>query len=186
MRFGGIIVGVIVSKYLISIMAGAAFIVTGGVASAEEGDYRGNFEGFYAGLLTGFAPASNNNRYHVGVFGGYRWSPYNNFVVGVEGQATFGLDTFSGRYVVGTISGQLGMIVGDNILLYTKAGFASETYIAGPWTTYVPKLGAGVEMAVNDQINLRFEAVAGFNYPANSFYAIHGAEFNFGVVVNLD
>jgi len=177
---------VIVSKILISILAGSTLLAAGGAASAQDTNFNDHFEGFYAGVLTGFAPALNNNRYQVGVLGGYRRIFSNQFVVGAELQIALGLDTFSSQYTDVSASGQAGVIVGNNVLFYAKAGLGVEKYISiSSPIQYVPLFGVGTELAVNDYVNLRFEAIVELNNPSIPIYLVHGAEFNFGVITNF-
>lgn len=181
-------------KILISLITGTALLTAYSPAISEESGYMGNFEGFYAGVITGGSISYNNNRLRGGVLAGNRWMLSNQFVVGAEVQIVsgFNVSNFQSQGIEFSATGYAGSIIGENTLVYGKVGLSVENYTFIPpahFTTPVsvfPIVGIGVEFAANNQINLRAETIVELDFSPNSSSFIHGGQFNFGIIANLD
>jgi outer membrane immunogenic protein len=113
-----------------------------------------NFEGFYAGATAGLGafPGPGGNGM-IGVVVGANFAITDAFLTGVEFQGD-ALWNGAGFYGFNALFlGKLGGYLSDDMLVYGTAG--------GGWVANTPSygLGAGIEMAVADQLSVRGEGM---------------------------
>ncbi|HEV7344255.1 MAG TPA: outer membrane beta-barrel protein [Devosia sp.] len=133
------------------------------LSTAAAAQDSGEFDGFYVGGVVSTAPAGNNDRFEGAALAGYRFEAASNLIVGVETQGSLGFDTLRAPYVGAQLTGQVGAVVGGNVLLFAQAGVAVEDYtdntFLNPPATTSAVAGVGVEFAANEAISLRMDAV---------------------------
>lgn len=109
-----------------------------------------NFEGLYVGVQGGGALSSGTPYGVLGVVVGSNFAVTDGIIAGVEFQ---GDAYYNGGFTAydALALGRVGGFVSDNMMVYGElgAGFTN--------TTPVYALGAGVEMAVADQLSVRGE-----------------------------
>lgn len=142
-----------------------------------------NWDGFYIGAQAGaqWYPDAELNYWLLGVHAGYNVLPSESFLLGVEGTAEV-INGDLGTYGEFFINGRAGVVVSDAFLLYGIGGVGFELNEAGDtFGTY--QLGAGVEVAVTDDISLRGQLVGvGFADEDDLFSGVKatvGASFHF-------
>jgi outer membrane immunogenic protein len=116
-----------------------------------------DWSGAYFGVLGGgvFEPGFSDGA--VGAFLGYNFVPVDPILLGVDFTYTYDWrESYHSTKML--ISGRVGAIVADSVLVYALAG-------AGLWATSYPdqdnayQLGGGIELAVTDSVSVRGEVV---------------------------
>ncbi len=109
-----------------------------------------NFEGLYVGIQGGGAMASGTPYGVLGVVVGSNFAITSGIIAGLEVQ---GDAYYNGGFTAydALALGRLGGFLSDNTMVYGQlgAGFTN--------TSFVYALGAGVEMAMTDQLSVRGE-----------------------------
>ncbi|MEN0087873.1 MAG: outer membrane beta-barrel protein, partial [Pseudomonadota bacterium] len=119
------------------------------------------WSGPYVGLRTGVGFAENNAALTGTLEVGYDFNPVDRVVTGLEADISLLGDTspLTDTPAIGTITGRLGFLPTDRILIFGEAGAAlgqvtGATATGGTDTRLTPgyTLGAGAEFALNDTL----------------------------------
>lgn len=131
------------------------------VASPLYGEPVFDWEGFYLGVQKGWWIGAGN--FSAAAVAGVNFMPTDNLLVGAE--ASVGAVTdFTDVELETYLRGRLGLVLGDDILLYKLA----EVGLVGGTTVY--GLGGGIEFALGASTSVRAEVTGigdfggGFNY----------------------
>lgn len=169
-----------------TIMAGAAFALMCGGAQAADllmpadsiyGSPLFNFEGFYVGATAGLGAFPGPGGVGtLGVIAGANFGLTDAIFAGVEfqGDALWNGGGFQGFDAL--FLGKLGGYLSQNIAIYGAAG--------GGWVANTPSyaFGAGVEMAVAEQISVRGELMGTGSWGGGP----NGAKATVGLLWHLD
>lgn len=153
MKMRSIVLGLAGTGLMIS-AAGAADLQIGGVDPIYDSPLF-NFEGFYAGAALGAGAFPGTGI--VGTVGGVAGANFaltDAFLTGVEFQGDVLWNGGGGVGFNALFLGKLGGYLSDDMVIYGTAG--------GGWVNGVGSyaLGAGIEMAVMEQVSVRGEAMA--------------------------
>lgn len=159
----------------------AADLITVPVSTQAEMPLHGgsgfDWSGFYAGVYGAAqnGPASGT-QYGIGINAGVN-AQFDFYLLGAE-VAVKGLAGEVGDTAYGQILGRAGLVVNDNVLLYTAGGFGIDL---GAPSEEDALLGGGVELSVTDSVSVRAQYLHGFpiegGNPKDQFTI--GANFHF-------
>jgi outer membrane immunogenic protein len=136
-----------------------------------------DWNGFYAGVygVAQMSPAWGT-QYGLGINAGVN-AQFDFFLVGAE-VALHGLTGGAISTTYGQILGKAGVVITDDVLLYAAAGYGIDLGAPGEDDFL---LGAGVEMAVTEDLSVRAQYLHGFaitgGNPKEQFTI--GANFHF-------
>lgn len=136
-----------------------------------------DWSGFYAGV---YGSAQNSalwgTQYGLGANAGVN-AQFDFYLLGAE-VAVQGLTDGLGDTTYGQLLGRAGLVVSDNVLLYTAGGYGIDL---GTPDEQDALLGGGVELAVTDSVSVRAQYLHGFplqgDNPKDQFSV--GANFHF-------
>ncbi|MEO0636431.1 MAG: outer membrane beta-barrel protein [Pseudomonadota bacterium] len=120
-----------------------------------------SWSGPYVGVRAGAALANGNTAFSGALEAGYDFNPTDRIVAGVEADIALRGDTspLTDMPALGTITGRLGFLPTERVLLFGEAGGAlgsvrGTTATGGTTTRLTPgfTLGAGAEFALNDTL----------------------------------
>lgn len=117
-----------------------------------------DWNGFYGGVYgAGQFSAGRGNQYGLGIDLGVN-AQFDFYLVGAE-VAVQGLAGGEGESSYGQVLAKGGVLVADDLALYATAGYGIDLGVPDQsnWL-----LGAGVEMAITDNVSLRAQFLHGF------------------------
>lgn len=155
-------IAIAASLVLASFPAAAADAITYNTSAPESSmpvaDTGFDWNGFYGGIygVGQFSPV-RGNQYGVGLDLGVN-ATFDFYLLGAE-VAAQGLAGGQGDTSYGQVLAKGGVLVSDDLALYAAAGYGIDLGVAGQsnWL-----LGAGVEMAITDNVSLRAQYLHGF------------------------
>lgn len=129
------------------------------VAAVEVATPSFSWDRFYVGAFAGGwieVPPPGDNYFRTGVIAGRNFTVADRIVLGVEG--TLGFYDTADPYLELYGFARAGVLITDNVFLYTLAGIGLETDI--PFDPdYALMLGGGAEVAVGANLSLRADAL---------------------------
>ncbi len=137
-----------------------------------------DWSGFYAGLYGSVQHGQvSGTQPGLGINAGVN-AQFDFYLLGAEVAVTGLADNGAGDTSYGQLLGRAGLVVTDDVLLYTAGGYGMDL---GPVTEEDVLFGGGVELAVTDSISVRAQYLHSFPTAGGNTkdqFAI-GANFHF-------
>jgi outer membrane immunogenic protein len=165
------------------LLAAAAIILAATPTLASDADGKSDFQGFYAGLVTGVSPLVEgyDPAWAGGVTLGYNWNVADSVIIGIEGDLMAG--TWEGfGYANDSIRLRAGYDL-DGFLVYATAGYGATALSAdfGGFTASAAVAGivggGGIEVMMGSNTSIKLEGL--YRGETESFEVRTGLNFNF-------